>query len=168
MGDCLDCVTYCTGKALSYHEGVFTYSHDIDEDREVNGINRVLIIELKRGGSNIGIAEKGQAEKYIMELYNGKHINPDARVDADVIICFNKALSMNGFPTLTREEYIERLGGNIDEIVSLILKDKNSKENIELIKKDYQKLYDESNKDNTLHLKEIIILLFHLLFQLLK
>ena len=68
----------------------------------------------------------------------------------DVIICFNKALSMNGFPTLTREEYIERLGGNIDEIVSLILKDKNSKENIELIKKDYQKLYDESNKDNTL------------------
>ena len=24
---CLDCVTYC-GKALSYHEGVFTYSYD--------------------------------------------------------------------------------------------------------------------------------------------
>ena len=68
----------------------------------------------------------------------------------DVIICFNKALSMNGFPTLTREEYIERLGGNIDEIVSLILKDKNSKENIELIKKDYQRLYDNSNKENTL------------------
>lgn len=68
----------------------------------------------------------------------------------DVIICFNKALSMNGFPTLTREEYIERLGGNIDEVVPLILKDKNSKENIELIKKDYQKLYDNSNKDNTL------------------
>lgn len=21
-------VTYCSGKALSYHEGVFTYSHD--------------------------------------------------------------------------------------------------------------------------------------------
>lgn len=68
----------------------------------------------------------------------------------DVIICFNKALSMNGFPTLTCEEYIERLGGNIDEIVSLILKDKNSKENIELIKKDYQRLYDNSNKENTL------------------
>ena len=25
---CLDCVTYCSGKALSYHEGVFTYSPD--------------------------------------------------------------------------------------------------------------------------------------------
>ena len=24
----------------------------------------------------------------------------------DVIICFNKALSVNGFPTLTYEEYI--------------------------------------------------------------
>lgn len=56
-----------------------------DDEREVNGINRVLIIELKRGGSNIGITEKGQAEKYIMELYNGKHINPDAKVDAYVL-----------------------------------------------------------------------------------
>lgn len=62
------------------------YSTDsFDNDREVNGIDRVLIIELKRGGSNIGITEKGQAEKYIMELYNGKHINPDAKVDAYVL-----------------------------------------------------------------------------------
>ena len=52
----------------------------------------------------------------------------------DVVICFNEALSMHNFPTLTKKEYLEILGGNIDEVVSLILKDRNSKENMELIK----------------------------------
>ena len=68
----------------------------------------------------------------------------------DVIINFNIALEANGFPTLTHEEYIERLGGNIDEIVSLILKNKNTPENIELIKREYGKLYDKSDKENSL------------------
>lgn len=48
----------------------------------------------------------------------------------DVVICLNKALKVNGFPTLTKSEYVKRLGGNIDEIVSLVLNDQNSKENI--------------------------------------
>ena len=68
----------------------------------------------------------------------------------DVIICFNEALTINKFPTLTYEEYIERLGGNIDEITSLILKDKNTAENIELIKKTYGELYSTSTKENSL------------------
>lgn len=68
----------------------------------------------------------------------------------DVEICFNKALTMHNFPTLTRQEYIDRLGGNIDQAVSLILKDKNSRENIELIKNEYERLYSESLKENTL------------------
>lgn len=67
----------------------------------------------------------------------------------DVVICFNKALKANNFPTLTHEEYIERLGGNIDEIVSLILNDKNTPENIELIKEEYGKLYADSRKENS-------------------
>lgn len=62
------------------------YSTDsFDENNEVNGINRVLIIELKRGGFKIGIGEKGQAEKYIMELLDGKHINQNAKIDAYVL-----------------------------------------------------------------------------------
>lgn len=67
----------------------------------------------------------------------------------DVVICFDEALSSYGFPTLTRQEYIECLGGNIDEAVSLILKNQNSKENIELIKNAYEKLYSVSNKQNS-------------------
>ena len=68
----------------------------------------------------------------------------------DVIICFKKALSVNGFPTLTYEEYIEILGGNIDELVSLSLKDKNTPENMELVKNTYDEIYGTSNRENSL------------------
>lgn len=67
----------------------------------------------------------------------------------DVVICFNKTLAFHNFPTLTLEEYLDRLGGNIDEIVSLILKDNNTAENIELVKDTYVKIYSESPKENT-------------------
>lgn len=67
----------------------------------------------------------------------------------DVVICFNEALAINDFPTLTHDEYIERLGGNIDEIISLILNDQSTSENIELIKKTYAELYSRSKKDNS-------------------
>lgn len=77
----------------------------------------------------------------------------------DVIINFNRALSANGFPELTRDEYIERLGGNIDEIVSLILNDKNTPENVELIKKEYGKLYTDSKKENSKPFSNILNLL---------
>ena len=73
----------------------------------------------------------------------------------DVVICFNKALAIHNFPTLTFEEYIERLGGNIDEIISLILKDQNTAENIELIKETYNGIYSESSKENTLPFPEV-------------
>ena len=68
----------------------------------------------------------------------------------DVIICFNKALTKLEFPTLTREELMGCLGGNIDEIVSLVLKDKNTPENIELLKSTYLDIYYPSKKENTL------------------
>ena len=68
----------------------------------------------------------------------------------DVIICFNKSLSVNGFSTLTYEEYIEILGGNIDELVSLSLKDKNTPENMELVKNTYDEIYGTSNRENSL------------------
>ena len=67
----------------------------------------------------------------------------------DVVECFNETLAIHDFPTLTHEEYLDRLGGNIDEIVSLILKDKNTPENIELVKGTYDKIYSASPKENT-------------------
>lgn len=67
----------------------------------------------------------------------------------DVVICFNKTLKSNNLPALTKEEYFECLGGNIDEIVSLVLKENNSFENIEKIKEEYLDLYNSSKKENT-------------------
>ena len=68
----------------------------------------------------------------------------------DVIICFNRTLNYYGFPLLSRDEYIGCLGGNIDDIVSLVLKENNSPENVEMFKRTYLDYYDESEKENTL------------------
>ena len=68
----------------------------------------------------------------------------------DVVKSFNEALTVYGFPTVTREEYIGSLGGNIDEIVSLVLKDNATPENLESFKNAYLKIYYGSKKENTL------------------
>lgn len=68
----------------------------------------------------------------------------------DVVKSFNEALTIYGFPTVTREEYIGSLGGNIDEIVSLVLKDNATPENLESFKNTYLKIYYESKKENSL------------------
>lgn len=67
----------------------------------------------------------------------------------DVVVCFNETLTMYDFPTLTREEYIPCLGGNIDEIVSLVLGKNSTPKNIEEVKESYLKLYNESEKELT-------------------
>ena len=72
----------------------------------------------------------------------------------DVVICFNQTLEIYNFPTLTKEEYFECLGGNIDEIVSLVLGKNNSVENIEKVKKTYLDLYNPSPKEHTLPFPE--------------
>lgn len=67
----------------------------------------------------------------------------------DVVICFNKALTVHNLPTLTREEYLGCLGGNIDEIVSMVLGENLTDENLETVKKTYLDLYNSSKKENT-------------------
>lgn len=68
----------------------------------------------------------------------------------DVVIHLNEALSIHGFPTLTSDEYVKYLGGNIDEIVSLVLEEKSSPENIRMVKDTYLDIYYSSDKANTL------------------
>ena len=67
----------------------------------------------------------------------------------DVVTSFNKALTLYDLPTLTRQDYIGYLGGNIDEIVSLVLGDKSTPENIEVFKKVYLDFYESSKKEAT-------------------
>ena len=67
----------------------------------------------------------------------------------DVVICLDKTLNKHNFPTLTKKEYNNCLGGNIDETMSCILGSNSSPENIDLIKNTYEKCYSESKKENT-------------------
>ena len=68
----------------------------------------------------------------------------------DVVKCFNEALTIYNFPTLTREEFIGNLGGAIDEIVSLALKDNDTPEYHDSVKNTYLNIYYGSKKENTL------------------
>ena len=67
----------------------------------------------------------------------------------DVVICFNRTLEIYDLPALTRDEYIPCLGGNIDEIVSLVLGENLTDDNLEPIKTTYLDLYNSSNKELT-------------------
>lgn len=67
----------------------------------------------------------------------------------DVFIHLNEALWMHDFPILGNDQLVKYLGGNIDEIVSLVLKDQSSPENIRLVKDAYLKIYYSSEKKNT-------------------
>lgn len=68
----------------------------------------------------------------------------------DVLICFNETLTVHDLPTLTREELIPCLGGDINQIVSLVLKDNNTTQNLEKVKETYLNLYNSSKKENTI------------------
>lgn len=82
---------------------------------------------------------------------------------SDVMNCFNEVLKSYNFPTLTRDEYVSRVGGNIDEITSAILGDKyNSKENIEMVKSAYEKAYSKSQKLHTKPFEDVVEVLKHL------
>ncbi len=67
----------------------------------------------------------------------------------DVAKCFNKAFRKLEFETPDPSFYIKSLGGNINEITSKLLKDRNTPENIELVKKTYEEIYANDLKENT-------------------
>ena len=74
----------------------------------------------------------------------------------DVAKCFNQTFEILGFEPLDLDFYIKSLGGNINEITSIILKDENTPENIELVKTTYEKIYQEDSKENTCFFKDRI------------
>jgi len=58
-------------------------SNQHDDYGEVCGIRKVLIVELKRGGSTIGVEERRQAEDYAREIKKSGRVDPDTK-----IICY--------------------------------------------------------------------------------
>lgn len=68
----------------SDHTVSATCIEEID-DNEISYINRVLIIELKKGGFKIGKTEISQAEGYVENIYKGNKLNSKPRIKAYVI-----------------------------------------------------------------------------------
>ncbi|PZU94191.1 MAG: hypothetical protein DCE90_15085 [Pseudanabaena sp.] len=58
-------------------------AYDSDNDNEVQGLEEIIIIELKRGGFEISKKEKRQAEDYAKELLDSGKVN-----DSTKIICY--------------------------------------------------------------------------------
>ena len=67
----------------------------------------------------------------------------------DVVKCFDKTFEYLGYEKLDLDFYKKSLGGNVDEIISLLLKDNNNPKNIELVKSTFEKIYNKDLKENT-------------------
>jgi hypothetical protein len=64
--------------------GVYA-SNSFDSRSEVNGFDKVLIVELKRGGYRISIRERRQGEDYARELRKTGKIQPETQIDVFVL-----------------------------------------------------------------------------------
>ncbi len=62
------------------------YSSDsYDDEGEVDGLDKLLIVELKKGGFEITLKEIQQTQNYIQELKNGNYISDNMKVKAYVL-----------------------------------------------------------------------------------
>jgi len=83
--------------------GVYS-SDDFDENGEVCGFKKILIIELKRGGASIKINERRQAEDYATALYNSGKLSPNTKIVCYVLgakiecECINIGENIDVFP----------------------------------------------------------------------
>lgn len=75
-----DFVVIPNDKSIGVHS-----SYHFDEDSEVDGIDKILIIELKKGGFEIKLDEIQQTQRYIQQLIDGKHITPKMKVKVYVL-----------------------------------------------------------------------------------
>jgi hypothetical protein len=84
-------VEFSNGRQRPDHVGILERSISVysresyDERSEPSGYEKVLIIELKRGGARIGLNEQQQAQRYALELSRSGKIQKDTRLVAFVL-----------------------------------------------------------------------------------
>lgn len=74
----------------------------------------------------------------------------------------NQALSIHNFPELTRSEYDNVVGGNLDQVISEVLGKNNNYENIRKVKESYLKIIDCYEDNLTIPFDGIIEILVYL------
>lgn len=112
---------------------------DVDEN-EIFIIDKILIIELKKGGFTIGRQEMNQAEEYIDAIYKGNKLNCKPKIKAFVV---GDAVSPSISTKKTQEDYGEVYAYTYKQLVQTAgkrlfnLKDKLTIRYQELNAKDY-------------------------------
>ena len=112
---------------------------DVDEN-EIFVIDKILIIELKKGGFTIGRQEMNQAEEYIDAIYKGNKLNCKPKIKAFVV---GDAVSPSISTKKTQEDYGEVYAYTYKQLVQTAgkrlfnLKDKLTVRYQELNAKDY-------------------------------
>jgi len=112
---------------------------DVDEN-EIFIVDKILIIELKKGGFTIGRQEMNQAEEYIDAIYKGNKLNCKPKIKAFVV---GDAVSPSISTKKTQEDYGEVYAYTYKQLVQTAgkrlfnLKDKLTVRYQELNAKDY-------------------------------
>lgn len=95
----------------------YTVSATCTEDFDENGIsfiNRILIIELKKGGFIIGRKELNQIEEYIDSIYKGNKLNSSPKIKAFVI---GDSIDATISKSRTQEDYGELFAYTYSQLV---------------------------------------------------
>ena len=66
--------------SVSFHS-----SYKFDENHDVSGINKLLIVELKKSGTKIDLNEYIQAQTYVKQLIDANHITKDMTVEVYIL-----------------------------------------------------------------------------------
>lgn len=74
-----DIILFNNGSMIGYA------TEDFNSETSLMEFQKLLIIELKCGGSDIGVEEVGQAEKYVNELYFSNAFNSKVQIDSFVV-----------------------------------------------------------------------------------
>ena len=100
---------------------VFASDHTVSatciEEIDTNGVycvDKILIIELKKGGSRIGKTEISQAEGYVESIYKGNKLNAKPRIKAYVI---GDSVDPSTSNHKTQEDFGEVFAYTYDQIV---------------------------------------------------
>lgn len=100
---------------------VFASDHTVSatciEEIDTNGVycvDKILIIELKKGGSRIGKTEISQAEGYVESIYKGNKLNAKPRIKAYVI---GDSVDPSTSNRKTQEDFGEVFAYTYDQLV---------------------------------------------------
>ena len=121
-----------------------TCSEQFDEN-DIAYIDRILIIELKKGGFKIGRKEMNQAEEYVDSIFKGNKLNSTPKIKAFVI---GDAIDATVSKRKTQEDYGEVYAYTYSQLV------RTAEKRLFSLKEKLEEHYNSYNSED--YVKEIL------------